>query len=166
LKEEVFISLGSNKGDRIKALSAAVQAIGSFAEITARSPVYETPPWGFDSDQPFLNAVIGIFTELSPQELLESLLQIEKDSGRYRSKESQGYQDRSLDLDILFYGNRIINQDSLQVPHPRMERRKFILVPLNDIAGEFEHPALKNRVKELLKNVKDQAQIKRTNYEL
>lgn len=166
MKEEVYISLGSNKGNRINLLRDAVLAMDSFAEIMACSPVYETPPWGFVSDLPFLNAVIKISTDLSPQDLLERLLQLEKDSGRYRSKEIQGYQDRTLDLDILFYGTQIINQGNLQVPHPRMEKRKFILSPLNDIAADFEHPVFKKRVSELLNHLKDNSRIDKTDYEL
>jgi len=166
LKEEVYISLGSNKGDRIKILRDAVKAISSFAEILTCSPVYETPPWGFVSDLPFLNAVIRISTDLSPEDLLKSLLHLEKDSGRYRSEESIGYQDRTLDLDILFYGNRIVDRGNLKIPHSRIEKRKFILMPLNDIASEFEHPVLKKPVAELLRNVKDDAKLEKTDQEL
>mgnify|MGYP006282785867 CR=1 FL=1 len=166
LKEEVYVSLGSNKGNRAKVLSESVKAMKAFARILASSPIYETPPWGFSSDQPFLNAVIKLETELNPHELLKKLLEVERLHGRDRNEEKPGYEDRTLDLDILFYGDRQINEDRLHIPHRRLEKRKFILVPFCDIAPDFIHPGLNRTVQGLLEDLEDPSQIHKTNYEL
>jgi len=165
LKEDIYISFGSNKGDRIKIFRRALLEISSFNKVLACSPVYETPPWGFDSSEPFLNAVIKVQSKLNPKELLEQLLRVEKNHGRYRTAEKEGYEDRSLDLDILLYGNRSVNDGNLQIPHPRMGKRKFILYPLSDIAPELIHPTSGKEISEILRTVKDDSHLIKTKYE-
>ena len=165
MKEDVYISLGSNKGERIKIFRQALLEIRLFSDVLACSPVYETPPWGFDSSEPFLNAVIKVQSNLNPKELLEQLLRVEKNHGRHRTAEKEGYEDRSLDLDILLYGNRSINDGNLQIPHLRMSERKFILYPLRDIAPEVIHPNSGRTISEILRTVKDESHLIKTNYE-
>jgi len=158
--------LGSNQGDRLKIIREAVDIISSFATIRARSAVYETPPWGFDSDQAFLNAVIQINSNLPPEKLLEQLFTVEKKFGRFRSREKHGYSDRPLDLDILIYGNRVITQKNLNIPHPRMMERKFVLAPLRDIAPNLVPPGEVKNTSQLLSAVEDQSSIAKTDYKL
>jgi len=164
--EEVYISLGSNKGDRFKALRSAVNAIKAFAQVEDASPIYETPPWGFNSKQEFLNAVVKIKTNLDPEKLLDRLLELEKEQGRYREIDMVGYQDRTIDLDILFYGKQIVQQKNLFIPHPRLEKRMFILKPLCDIAPNLYHPVIKRTIKQLLESTNDKTEIVRTSFHL
>lgn len=166
MKEDIYISLGSNEGNRLKILHRAIRSISLFAQIQAHSAVYETPPWGFDSDQPFLNAVIQIACKLKPEKLLEQLLIVEKENGRHRDKEKPGYKDRPLDLDILIYGEQVISKSNLHIPHPRMKERKFVLAPLKDIAPNLVPPGEERTITELFKAVDDKSQITKTHYEL
>jgi len=166
LKEDIYISLGSNQGNRIKTIREAVDAINSFATIQARSAVYETPPWGFDSDQAFLNAVIQINCNLPPEKLLQQLFKVEKEYGRFRSREKSGYSDRPLDLDILIYGNRVITQKNLKIPHPRMKERKFVLAPLSDMAPDLVPPGEIKTIGQLLSAIEDQSPIVKTDLKL
>lgn len=161
-----FISLGSNKGERLANLRNAVEKIAQFADIIRCSPVYETPPWGFHSSSSFLNAVIEVKTAQSPGLLLEKLLKTESVLGRDRSTEISGYCDRIIDLDILLYGDKILNNENLEIPHPRMTMRKFVLVPLKDIAPHFIHPVENKSISELLRNSDDDSTIEKTVNEL
>ncbi len=151
---ETYISLGSNLGDKFLNLQLAVNAIfenvGSVAKI---SPVYETASWGFASED-FLNAVLLVKTTFSAEEVLQILLNIETKLGRMRSKE-KGYQARTIDLDILFYDSEIIDTKTLQLPHPELHNRHFVLQPLTDLAPELFHPKLNATIVELLQNCTD-----------
>jgi 2-amino-4-hydroxy-6-hydroxymethyldihydropteridine diphosphokinase len=120
--------------------------------------VYETGPWGFKSGKKFLNRVLGVETVLNPSDLLERILKIESDLGRIRS--GKGYSSRIIDIDILFFGDEIINEGSIVIPHPHLHERKFVLVPLNDIAPEFVHPVLKKTVEELLSLCTDKGKVR------
>ena len=166
MSNRVFISLGSNKGNRLSNLKNAVERISEYSEIIHCSPVYETPPWGFESSSAFLNAVIEIETALSPHMLLDELLKTEKILGRDRSSESIGYQDRTIDLDILLFGSEILDNEKLEIPHPRMRMRKFVLIPLNDIAPNLYHPTENKSISELLQTIEDNSTIEKTEYEL
>ena len=130
----------------------------SLGKIISSSSIYETEPWGFKSDYKFLNMVLSIETELSPSGLIGRILMIESQLGRIRC-ESQN-SSRKIDIDILLYDNGIIEEHTLKIPHPRMHERKFVLVPLCEIAPEIMHPVLKKTMAELLKACKDKCKVK------
>lgn len=162
LSKTVFIALGSNKGNKLAFLQAAVDAIfervGAVKKI---SKVYETPALGFEGDT-FYNACIKVETDLKPKKLLKELKQIEKDLGR-KTKKSDKYESREIDLDILFYDDVVIEDKSLVIPHPELHKRKFVLKPLNDIAKDFEHYQLHKSIAKLLEICEDSSVIKPIN---
>ncbi len=166
---QAYIALGSNQGDRQAHLAGALADLGSLPGVTlvSQSPTYETDPVGGPAGQGrFLNSVAAVNTDLSPKQLLESLHQIEADHGRDRKAETQRCAPRTLDLDILLFGNQIINHPepscdtlkphpssltpNLTIPHPRMHHRDFVLRPLCHIAPDVVHPILKRTIRELL----------------
>jgi 2-amino-4-hydroxy-6-hydroxymethyldihydropteridine diphosphokinase len=137
-----YVGLGSNLGDREERLAAAVRLLDESpaVRVARRSPIYETTPWGPITDQPdFLNAVCEITTTLAPRPLLLRLLAIEAALGRER-RGSPG--PRVVDLDLLLYGDRIVDETGLRVPHPRLHERAFVLAPLCDLAPDYVHPRL------------------------
>lgn len=144
-----YIGIGSNLGDRRKKIQLALKVLKEKKDIIVEkvSPFYETLPVGGPPQGKFLNGVIEISTTLTPRELLEVLQEIEKALGRVR-KERWG--PRTIDLDILFYGDLIVNEERLIIPHPLMHKREFVLKPLLRIAPNLIHPVLKKSVKELL----------------
>lgn len=156
--KSVYIALGSNKGNKLEHLQLAIDAIfervGTIRKI---SKVYETPALGFEGDD-FYNACIKIETELKPKKLLRVLKQIEADLGR-TTKKSDTYESREIDLDILFYKDEVINEKSLLIPHPALHLRKFVLVPLSNIAKDIKHPVFQKTVSELLDDCKDESKI-------
>ncbi|MDI6740626.1 MAG: 2-amino-4-hydroxy-6-hydroxymethyldihydropteridine diphosphokinase [Candidatus Edwardsbacteria bacterium] len=149
IRHRAFIGLGSNLGNRLGNLRGAISAIREMPGLTiaATSSVYETAPVG-NRDQPkFINAVIEVGCELSPQELLAALLRIEKHMGR----EPRGkWEPRVIDLDIIYYGDQVLNTTELTVPHPEAARRAFVLEPLSEIAPDFVDPVEKKTVLQLL----------------
>lgn len=155
---KVYISLGSNKGDRLKHLQDAVDLIfKEIGKITIISRVYNTPALGFAGDD-FLNACILFETDLSAPTLMKDLLKIEKTLGRTRTN-SQIYEARTIDLDILLFDDDIINTKTLKIPHPELHKRKFVLQPLNDIAPKQVHPKLNKTTTELLEVCEDQSEV-------
>lgn len=154
----IYLSLGSNVGERFAYLEKAIQKIEKcIGQVVVTSPVYETPAWGY-AGAAFLNACIGVDTLFPPEEVLQKLLAIEEGLGRIRNT-GTGYQDRTIDLDLLLYDDRIVNSPSLQLPHPRMNLRQFILTPLQDIAGEAMHPTLLKNIKTLKKECQDTSKL-------
>lgn len=147
-----LIGLGGNLGDVRGRLEAAMDALGQVPglSVVARSRFYRTPPWG-NVDQPdFVNAAVSVETGLSPHDLLDVLLATERDFGRVRDGERWG--PRTLDLDLLAYGDRMVDDERLTVPHPRIGERAFVLLPLADIAPTLALPGM-GRVDELLRHV-------------
>ncbi|MBV7269418.1 2-amino-4-hydroxy-6-hydroxymethyldihydropteridine diphosphokinase [Winogradskyella luteola] len=158
----VHIALGSNKGNKLQYLQSAVNAIfKKVGAIRKISKVYKTPALGFEGDD-FFNACIKVETELKPKKLLKELKRIEKDLGRL-SKTANGYESREIDLDILFYDVEILNDDSLVIPHPEIQNRKFVLQPLLDTVRDFKHPVLDKTVEELFEVCEDDSEIEPVN---
>lgn len=155
---KVYIALGSNKGDRLKYLQDAVDLIfKKIGKINIISKVYNTPALGFEGDD-FLNTCIFIETDFTADELLQELLTIELQLGRIRT-EVNGYEGRTIDLDILFYDDEIINTKKLVIPHPELYKRKFVLEPLFNIAPKYIHPIFNVTVEELLKDCDDSSNV-------
>ena len=133
---DIYLSLGSNLGDRHTLLLSAIEAlIGRVGRLVASSSFIETEPWGFQSPHRFMNAVVLMQTELSPRQLLAVTQDIEKQLGRTAKSDGGVYHDRPIDIDILLYGDLHINQPDLIIPHPRMYQRDFVMRPLNEIRG-------------------------------
>ena len=151
----VYLSLGSNLGHRASILQEARRLIVFHCgSIIQASRVYETAAWGFFSAQPFLNQVIGIETNDLPNQLLEKLMKIEAELGRLRSASGE-YVSRTLDIDILFYGQQLVNEPDLVIPHPKLHQRKFVLVPLCEIAPAYVHPLFHQTTQQLFQSLSD-----------
>lgn len=157
VKQEIYVALSSNLGDRLANIRKAIELMKEERiEIIDESSIYETEPVGYREQGWFLNSVVKGRTELSPGRLWEALEKIEKSMGR-ESEIKWG--PRIIDLDILFYENKILNGKQLQIPHSELHKRKFILVPLEEIALELVHPVLKKTISELLRDLKDNSQV-------
>ena len=146
----VYLSLGSNDGDRIGYVQQAASLLGTAegVSIIRTSSFYETEPWGMVSENWFVNAVVEIKTTLTPQDLLELCHRIENQLGRKRPASGQ-YTDRTIDIDILFYNKDIINEDNLIIPHKFVHLRAFTLVPLLELIPNYEHPVLHKTITQL-----------------
>lgn len=153
MEEQIYIALGTNMGDRLCNLCLAREFLLPDVSVINKSSVYITPPWGYVDQPEFCNQVLEIQTTLEPILLLHYLKNIENEMGRV---ETFRFGPRIIDLDILFYGNQIIDTNELQVPHPHLQDRAFVLVPLNEIASEFIHPTLEKPVSNLLENIDTQ----------
>ena len=158
--ESVFVLLGSNLGDRELLVNQACLMMGErCGDVVAKSRLYESEPWGFQSEYWFLNQVVKINTSLSPDEFMQTLLTIEKELGRDRNTPHEGYVSRPIDLDILYFGDKIIDTQLVTVPHPRLHQRRFTLLPLCDIAPDFVHPLLKKTNFQLLDECRDAGKV-------
>ena len=155
----VFISLGSNIGDRSKFLSLALTSLAPDFRIISKSSVYETDPWGYEDQEKFLNQVAELETAIQPAEVLEKLKSIESNLGR---KTGFRYGPREIDLDLLFYDDLILDTEQLQIPHPRIPERAFVLIPLQEIAPDFVHPVLGKTIMELSNEISGNGVIKFT----
>jgi 2-amino-4-hydroxy-6-hydroxymethyldihydropteridine diphosphokinase len=153
---KAVISLGSNKGDRSKLLGKAVELISFIGEIATEGKVVETEPWGLEDQDKFLNQIIIINTNLQPHNLLDELLLIESKLGRVREIK---WGPRVIDLDILFYEDMVIESERLQIPHPYLHEREFILGPLNELIPDFNHPKINKTVQELYQNITNSKEI-------
>jgi 2-amino-4-hydroxy-6-hydroxymethyldihydropteridine diphosphokinase len=153
-----YIGLGSNLGDGIQNCRRALEAIGSDPRnrLVQCSPPYRTEPVGKRDQDWFINGVAAVETSMTPGDLLEFLLSVEDRMGRVR-KEKWG--PRIIDLDILFYGDRVLDGNNLRIPHPRLQERRFVLVPLSDIAPDLVHPVFRRTISRLLTELKSEEMI-------
>jgi 2-amino-4-hydroxy-6-hydroxymethyldihydropteridine diphosphokinase len=156
--KNVFLGIGSNIDDRIKNLEGAMRMIEEIiGPVKSVSSVYETEPWGFKSDNDFLNMVLLVNTDLLPSVVLGRILMIEAQLGRIR--DPNGYVSRNIDIDILFFNNALVNEKSFVIPHPKLHERRFVLVPLAEIDPEYIHPVLNKSIKELLAVCNDKCRV-------
>jgi len=158
--KRTFLGIGTNLGNREDNLKNALAMIGEYiGTVRKTSSVYETEPWGFRSENEFLNMVAEVETDLPPSGVLGRILMIEAHSGRIRN--SKEYSSRVIDLDILFYDDLVLNEKSLVIPHPKIPDRRFVLVPLFEVAPDLIHPVLKKSIRRLLKECKDKSRVKK-----
>lgn len=161
----LYVLLGGNLGDKKKIFDDTIRLLQErVGSIIARSARYETEPWGFESEDMFWNQVLEIETALLPIEVLHQTQQIEAALGRIRKTDQ--YSSRLIDIDILFYNREVLQLENLMIPHPRIQERKFVLVPLNEIAGEYIHPVFGKSVGALLLECTDQLQVSEVNDQL
>jgi 2-amino-4-hydroxy-6-hydroxymethyldihydropteridine diphosphokinase len=155
----VYLLLGSNLNDRSASLECARNTIsGCLGKILIESTIYESEPWGFQSDNPFLNQVIKIATPYNPYQIIELIREIENRLGRTRDL-SKGYISRIIDIDILFFNDDIISDDRLIIPHPKIQDRMFTLVPLNELDKSLMHPGSLKTVGELMNECQDTLKV-------
>jgi 2-amino-4-hydroxy-6-hydroxymethyldihydropteridine diphosphokinase len=152
----VYLALGSNMGNRLANLKAAINNLTPQLAVKSRSSIYETPPWGFTEQAEFLNQVVMAETYLQPQALLGHLKRLETALGRVPNFQNGP---RLIDIDILFFDDLVLDTPPLVIPHPRLPERPFVLVPLAEIAPDFVHPTLGKSIHELLNKV-DRSDIK------
>ncbi len=159
LMQTIYIGIGGNIGRRERFIAAAVQLIATeIGRVAAESQLYKTAPWGMDDADDFLNAVVEVHTDLDADTVMMTCLRIEHRLGRKRSILGK-YTSRTIDLDLLFYGQEVIRVSSLTVPHPQLENRRFVLQPLAEIAPAFTHPILKRSMRDLLNDCADETKI-------
>ena len=157
-QHQVMVSLGSNQGNRLSLIESCIVLIHNEVAVVVKvSKIYETPAWGFESD-PFYNCVLLLHTSKAPQKLLNQLLKVEKKLGRVRNQVAE-YQPRPIDIDILAFDEEIVATETLQIPHPMLQKRKFVLQPLLDLDSNWEHPVLKKSVAQLLAETEDDSPI-------
>jgi 2-amino-4-hydroxy-6-hydroxymethyldihydropteridine diphosphokinase len=158
---KVYLLTGGNIGDRTNYLQRAKEEIRKrCGGILMESSVYETEAWGDESQEAFLNQVLKIETQLRPEDLLKKLLQIEEELGRKREAK---YGPRTIDIDILLFNDEVITQHGLKLPHPQLQNRRFVLIPLNEIAADKIHPVLKKTIAQILAECPDPLAVNKFN---
>ena len=144
---KVYFSIGSNKGNRSGLINEAIDKIDIIiGKVVLKSSIYETKSWGFNSNN-FYNICILLESTLTPELILNKILTIEKDMGRLKTTDQ--YSDRFIDIDILFFDNMIVNSKSLEIPHPRIQLRKFVLIPMLELTPDLSHPILNKSIRQL-----------------
>lgn len=157
--QRVLLGLGTNLGDKRKNLEIALESISNkIGAITRLSSLYETKAWGVQNQDNYYNLALEVYTEIYPFALIREILEIESSLGRVREKK---WDSRIIDIDILFFENYIINTDHLQLPHPFIEKRNFVLEPLNELVSDLIHPKLRNTIRELKATCLDKNWIKK-----
>jgi len=159
-KHKVYLLLGGNIGNRIQCLEQAkIEIENRIGAIVEASSYYESEPWGFTDEKPFINQVILVETPYQAFEILELNQAIEKDLGRLRKKTQ--YTSRNIDIDILFFENMIVYEQGLIIPHSQLHKRRFSLLPLAEIAGNFIHPIYKKSINAILENCDDSLSVRK-----
>ena len=155
-QHQVVLSIGSNQGNRLENIESCIhlihQEVGTVIQV---SKLYETPAWGFESDA-FYNCALLLHSYSPAQKILNQVLKVEKKLGRIRS-EQQGYQSRIIDVDLIVFDDQIIESEKLMIPHPLMQNRKFVLLPMQDLKLNWKHPILQKTVSELISNTPDES---------
>lgn len=155
---QVILSIGSNQGDRLKNLTNCIELIhNKIGTVTKVSRAFQSPAWGFVSDA-FYNAALLVQTPFEAEKVLTKIIEIETQLGRVRT-EDQGYQPRTIDIDIIDFNQQIIETPNLQIPHPQMQNRKFVLLPIQDFYPDWEHPSLKISLNKLLAKCSDLSEL-------
>ena len=155
----IYLGLGSNMGDRMGQLRKATEMISkTIGKVAKKSHFYETQPWGNTEQDTFLNQVLMVNTTLDPRDILKEITSIEREMGRSR-KDSEKWGPRPIDIDILLYGKRVVRDKGLEIPHPELHKRAFVLVPLMEIAPDYEHPVLKKQIDELFMSCEDPSEV-------
>ena len=156
---KIYLLLGSNLGDRLDRMAEArEQIVSAIGRIITESSVFETESWGFEGDD-FLNQCILVGSELKPQAVLDEIIRIENEMGRERTR--KGYENRTIDIDILFYNKEIVQTPGLVIPQNDLENRRFVLEPLNEIASGLIHPVIKKEIRILLSECKDRSKVEK-----
>ncbi len=156
---EVYLGIGGNLGNRLQNIRIAINLISERIALPEKtSSVFMSEPWGFQHAKYFTNAVVKLSTTKSEDEIFKITTGIELEMKRVRS--NSGYQGRTMDIDILFYGNKIIESKALAVPHPKIQERLFVLMPMAEIAGDFIHPVFNKTINELLETCPDTGKIR------
>jgi 2-amino-4-hydroxy-6-hydroxymethyldihydropteridine diphosphokinase len=159
MTHRAYLLTGGNIGDRRLTLQTALKLIHEkLGKVLASSRIFETAPWGFDHDTPFLNQAVLIETLLSPHDLLAGILEMEQGMGRVR--EGEQWKERLIDIDILFYDNLVMIDKHLHIPHPHLHKRRFALVPMADINESMVHPVLSKSIRQLLTECPDMLEVK------
>ena len=152
---DIYIGLGSNQGNREQLIEKAIELLSvALGAPIQQSTIIETEPWGFESDLQFLNMVACFNCNLQPLELLDLTEKTEKELGRTTKSSGGIYKDRPIDIDILLYGNRVIESKRLTIPHPRLHERLFVLEPLKEISPQLVHPLFQKTIAELTDSIK------------
>lgn len=153
-----YLGLGSNKGERISFIETAINEIAEIekTKLIRTSSIYETEPWGVNDQGDYLNSAAEIRTDLSAEELLRALKGIESRIGRTVTAK---WSEREIDIDLLFYGNDVLNNKTIHVPHAEIENRKFVLIPMNELAPDLIHPVLNRSISELLLETSDDLKV-------
>ena len=157
---KAVLLFGSNLGDSQLLFQQAISLIDErLGDLEMQSTLYQSPPWGFDHENDFINQVLIVNTEKDAEKVLQSCLQIESDLGRRRT--IQGYGARTIDIDVLFVNNEVIETDNFILPHPRLHLRKFTLLPLVELIPNFVHPTLQKSIQDLLAACKDKSEVRK-----
>ena len=158
---KTYLLIGGNLGNRQHNIEKAVELIQNDAgKLIAQSAIYETAPWGFEHPVHFYNQALEVETTLLPVVLLEVIQRIEKTLGRKKT-ENGHYAGRTMDIDILFYGGEIIKMPGLEIPHKALHKRRFVLIPLSEIAPDYIHPVFNKTIQKLLQECNDNGMVKR-----
>ncbi len=155
-----YLLFGSNQGDKLQLLEQACTYVNNrCGMLVERSSLYNSEPWGFEAEEWFLNVLLVVETELDPDTLMDRLLDIERELGRVRHPEIEGYTSRTVDLDILYYGDQIVRTAKVTAPHPRLPERRFALMPLCELVPDFLHPESGLSQQQLLEKCHDTSKV-------